>query len=125
MSLTVALAPACSDDQAAWCDDLEEIWELVELRTAAMEGDAAAAQGELERFSEVASEAPEEIRDDMQQISALLEEVVAIGMAGGTTSDDELERRRERANQQLASMPERTARVAAWAERECGLRLDD
>lgn len=116
--------PACGDDQPGYCKDLGSLGNLDRLAAAVAKDDIARAKDEMDRFREVADKAPAPIHDDMVAIAGTLAEVVAVGTVAPNASDTELERRRERANQQLAAMSDHTAAVARWAEEQCGIRLD-
>jgi hypothetical protein len=127
VALTAGLAlatPACGDDQPGYCSQLESVGSLKALAAAVAGDDRARAGAEMARFREVAADAPDPIHDDMAVIADALAEVVALGTTSPSASDTDLERRRDRANQQLASMTDHTAAVAKWAEEQCGMRLD-
>ena len=120
----VATSAGCGDDQPEWCDDLESVGSLGALAAAITAADGPTATEELESFGQVAESAPNEIRADMEAIADVLAEVVAVAMAGENADADQLELRREAANQQLAEIPAHVATVTGWAEEECGIRLD-
>lgn len=114
----------CGDDQPEWCEQLRSVGELDQLAAAISAADGPTATEELERFTQVAGSAPEAVRDDMEAIASTLAEVVDIAMAGDEVDPDQLELRREAANERLAEMTDRIASVSGWAEEECGIRLD-
>jgi len=124
VAAVVLVVPACGDAQPGYCADLESMGSLKALTAAVAARDRAKAAAEVERFRAVADGAPAEIHADMAAIADTLAEVVALGTTAQNGSDAELERRRKRANQRLAAMTDHTAAVAAWAEEQCGLRLD-
>ncbi|MCZ7631766.1 MAG: hypothetical protein M5U19_23105 [Microthrixaceae bacterium] len=68
---------------------------LDELATAISAGDAEAADAGLERFSEVASSAPVDIRADMEAVADALSEAVGVAMTDEAADPDDLELRRE------------------------------
>lgn len=122
---TVGLAAfGCSDGQPAWCAELRSLGDLDDLSAAIVATDGEAATAELDRFEDVAGSAPTAVRSDMETIATTLRQVVDIAMAGDAADADELELRRDAANQQLAGMTSHLAAVSTWAEKECGIRLD-
>ncbi|MCP4435805.1 MAG: hypothetical protein GY812_09985 [Actinomycetia bacterium] len=121
--LTAPLA-ACGDGTPTWCGQLESVGDLDSLVAAVASDDGSTGATELDRFAAVAADAPEEIADDMAAINDTFAEVVDIALSGSEADPDELELRREAANQRLAEMPAHVAAVSAWAETECGIRLD-
>lgn len=125
-ALTLAVGfVGCSDGQSGYCDQLRSLGDLSSLTSAVHKKDPAAARARMQDFDRVARDAPEEIADDMHAIASVLNEVVDVGTGAGGMSEADQERRRDRVNQQLATMPDHSAAVSAWAERECGLHLDD
>ena len=115
---------ACGDDQPEWCDDLASVGDLEQLAAAITTSDGPTAAEELDRFEEVAAAAPEAVRSDMETIASTLRDVVDVALAGENADADDLELRRDAANQRLAEMPAHIAAVTGWAEEECGIRLD-
>ena len=122
MLALAALGTGCSDDQHPWCADLESIGDLTELAAAIAAGDASAARAQTDVVNEVAQGAPTEIRDDITDVAKVLEEAVEVSLA--PTDAENLDNRREATNQRLADVPEKISTISAWAEEECGLRLD-
>lgn len=118
------LVAGCGEDQDPWCDQLDSLADLGELATALASGDAESAQRELERFSEAASDAPEAVRDDMVAVADALEQVVGVALTGPDADPDDLELRRESVNDQLDTVSANVSAVSAYAETECGIRLD-
>jgi hypothetical protein len=116
------LLVGCSGGPPAFCDDLEDWVTFDDLNAAIVAGDSEAAEEQMSMLEELASSAPSEIAADMAEVSATMTDVVALGLSTTGSTEDELER--ERVNRRLAGVVEHTTSVAAWAERECGLRLD-
>lgn len=115
----------CGEDQLPWCSELASIADLEELAAALSTDDAESAAEELERFDSVASSAPLEVRADMEAVTDALSQAVEVAMAGDDDADpDDLELRREAVNEQLGRVTSNVAAVSAWAEQECGIRLD-
>ncbi len=112
----------CSTSQPAYCDDLEAWMSFDDLSAAITAGDENAAAAQLEALQELARSAPDEIAEDMDEIVATTADVVALGLTNSDSTADELER--ERVNRRLARVVENTTAVSAWAETECGIRLD-
>lgn len=115
---------ACGDDQAPWCAQLESVADLPALAEAISNGDTDAATAEVDRFTAVASDAPREIRSEMESVADALSEAVGVAMTGEGADPDELELRREAVNQQLGRVTSDVAAVSDWAEQACGIRLD-
>lgn len=125
MLLGVAVVLAgCGNDQLPWCSELESVSDLEQLATAISDGDATTANEEVDRFSAVASSAPAGVRTDMQAVADALSEVVGVAMTGEEADPDDLELRREAVNDQLGRVTANVDAVSAWAEQECGIRLD-
>lgn len=118
----MATVASCGDRQDPWCDDLESFRGLEQLSAAIVAGDGPSARGQLEDFGRLADDSPEEISDDMAEIARVLEEAVEVAMAGEDSGD--IENRRGAINQSLAAVPRNISAVSAWAEEECGIRLD-
>lgn len=118
----MATVSSCGDGQDPWCEDLGSFRGLDQLSAAIVAGDGPSAREQLEDFRRLAQDSPEEISDDMAEIARVLEEAVEVSLAGDDAED--LERRREATNQRLAAIPTNTSAVSAWAEEECGIRLD-
>ncbi|MGI9578985.1 MAG: hypothetical protein ACR2OH_12350 [Microthrixaceae bacterium] len=116
------LVGSCGDGQNPWCEDLESVADLDVLAGAITAGDGPAAREQLDEFDQVAASAPQDIADAMGRIAEVLGEAVAVSLAGDEAED--LELRREATNQALAQIPAETSEVSAWAEEECGIRLD-
>lgn len=124
LSGAVLALSGCGSDQLPWCSELESVTSLDELATAISAGDAEAADAGLERFSEVASSAPVDVRADMEAVADALSEAVGVAMTDEAADPDDLELRRESVNEQLGRVTANVAAVSSWAERECGIRLD-
>ncbi len=118
----MATVASCGDGQDPWCDDLESFRGLEQLSAAILAGDGPSAREQLEDFGRLAQDSPEEISEDMAEIAGVLEEAVEVALAGEDSED--LENRREATNQRLAAVPTNISAVSAWAEEECGIRLD-
>ncbi|MCB1270517.1 MAG: hypothetical protein M9942_01935 [Microthrixaceae bacterium] len=117
------LVGACGEDQHPWCAELESVVQLDELASSMASGDTEAAAGEVEHFSEVAAEAPGEIRAEMQAVAEALDQVVEVALTGADAAPDDLELRREALNDELGRVTDDVATVSSWAETECGVRL--
>lgn len=124
LGAAVLTLTGCGGDQLPWCSELESVADLEELATALSSGDAEGAADGLERFTSVASSAPVEIRADMETVADALSEVVGVAMTGDGAEPEDLELRREAVNEQLGRVTSNVAAVSAWAEQECGIRLD-
>jgi hypothetical protein len=118
----VATVASCGDGQDPWCDELESFRGLEQLSAAIVAGDGPSAREQLEDFGRLAQNSPEEISDDMAEIARVLEEAVEVAMAAEDSGD--IENRRGAINQSLAAVPRNISAVSAWAEEECGIRLD-
>lgn len=118
------LLTGCGDGRSEWCESLSGLSGLDDLVAAVGAEDPSAASDALADLEELASEAPGEIRSDMEAVVTLVGEVVEIRLASDDVDEAELELRRERVNQDLAQITVHTAEVSTWAERECGIRLD-
>ncbi len=117
---------ACTDGTPAFCGPLREQADLAELAEALDAGDLEVASAEARRLSDLAADAPPEIRTDLQELADAvvdLVELLADERAGGGDAED-IERRRSRLNDELAALDQRSERVSEWAATECGLRLD-
>lgn len=114
----------CGDDQLPWCSELASVADLHELSTALSTHDSEAVSEELERFTSVATSAPVEVRADMEAVADALTEAVDVAMTGTDSDPDDLELRREAVNTQLGRVTSNVTAVSAWAEQECGIRLD-
>jgi hypothetical protein len=123
LGAVLALA-GCGDDQLPWCSELASVADLEELATALSAGDSEGVAEGVERFTSVASSAPVEIRADMEAVADALSEVVEVAMTGDGADPEDLELRREAVNAQLGRVTSNVAAVSAWAEQECGIRLD-
>lgn len=107
-----------------WCAELESVADLPALVSAISSGDTEAATAETDRFSDVAADAPAEIRPEMKAVADALSEAVAVTMTPPDADPDELELRREAVNQQLGRVTSDVSAVSEWAEVQCGIRLD-
>jgi hypothetical protein len=122
---SVLLMTGCTDGTPAFCSSLRATADLSALGEALESGDLERAGAEARRLSDLAREAPTEIRADLAALATAVEEIVdlmADEAAQGESS--ELERRRELLNEQLGELDVRSERVSGWALRECGLQLD-
>ena len=118
----MATVSSCGDGRDPWCDDLESFRGLDQLSAAILAGDGPSASEQLEDFGRLAQDSPEEISDDMAEIARVLEEAVSVAMAGEESED--VENLRDATNQWLAAVPTNISAVSAFAEEECGIRLD-
>lgn len=126
MMLTATLLSAgCTDGTPAFCSSLRSTADLAALGEALESGDLERAGAEARRLSDLASEAPTEVRADLSALATAVEEIVDL-MADEAVQGEssELERRRELLNEQLGELDVRSERVSGWALRECGLQLD-
>lgn len=124
VSLAV-VAPGCSDGTPEFCGPLRANAELIGLGTALESADLEVAAAEARRLSDLAEEAPAEIRSDLAALGAAVEEIVQLlaDEAAGTSEASEIERRREQLNDDLGELDLRSDRVSRWALSECGLDL--
>lgn len=120
----VALPTSCGDDQDPWCERLATVVELDALADSISASDPGAASEEVDRFAEVAAEAPEAVRGDMTAVADALEQVVDVALTGSDADPDDLELRREAVNEQLGRVTSNVTAVTSYAESECGIRLD-
>lgn len=123
-AVAVVALSGCGDDQLPWCSELASVADLGDLANALSDGDPEGVSESLQRFNAVASSAPAEIRADMTAVADALTEAVDVAMTGDEAEPDALELRREAVNTQLGRVTTNVAAVSAWAEQECGIRLD-
>ena len=124
--VTVLLAGTlggCAGENDRFCASLAKNWRLDELSDAIGRGDDAAIQAGLQRFSELADEAPAEIADDMTNLSRTLSDAVRLvtqakGPDGQSTPVDTAT-----LSQALGPVEESSQHVTGFADRECGLHL--
>ncbi len=121
VAVTVA-AGGCTPPRPAYCEDLEAWNSLSSLDAAIRAGDSSEIESQLEELDSLANSAPDEIRDDMLEISDTMAAVVELNSSSSDTSEDEL--KREQVNARLGRVIEHTTAVGSWAEEECGIRLD-
>jgi len=124
--VVVVLAAAlvgCAGQNDKFCASLAKNWKLEELSDAITRGDNTATQAGLQRFSELADQAPPEIADDMTTLSRTLSDAVRLvtqakGPDGQNTPVDTAT-----LSQALGPAQESSQHVIGFADRECGLHL--
>ncbi len=121
-ALTVSLV-GCAGENDRFCASLAQNWKLEELRDAISRGDDAGIQAGLQRFSDLADQAPPEIADDMTTLSGALSDTVRLvtqakGPDGQNTPVDTAT-----LSQALGPVTESSQHVTGFADRECGLHL--
>ena len=127
-------AASCSDGRPEFCDDFAKVVELKALRSALDGGDLDAARAEAAKLTELASEAPDDVRADLEQVTDAVSDIVSLiadsraavtTVPGAATTADpaELESRREELNERLSDLSEPSAELGAWASRTCGIEL--
>ncbi|MEZ5237599.1 MAG: hypothetical protein R2716_01095 [Microthrixaceae bacterium] len=100
----VALPTSCGDDQDPWCERLATVVELDALADSISASDPGAASEEVDRFAEVAAEAPEAVRGDMTAVADALEQV-DVALTGSDADPDDLELRRRRSTSSWVARP--------------------
>lgn len=121
----VASAGACSDGTPPFCTSLRANADLDGLAEALAASDLEQAGAEALRLTDLADDAPAEIRADLRALATAVTEIVDLlaDEAGGTSEPGENERRRDQLNDEFGELDQRSDRVSTWALRECGLRL--
>ncbi len=126
IAVLLVTSTGCSDGTPAFCDSLRANADLAALARALDAGDLEVAAAEARRLSDLAGDAPPEIRADLSALGDAVVEIVDLlgEEASGEGDAGELERRRDRLNDDLGELDQRSRRVTTWALEECGLRLD-
>lgn len=121
----VALLGACGDGTPPFCTSLRTNSDLDGLAAALESGDLEQARVEALRLSDLADDAPAEIRSDLRTLADAVTEIVDLlaDEASGGSEPGEDERRRDQLNDEFGELDQRSDRVSTWALRECGLRL--
>ena len=132
----VAATPiACGDGTPSFCEPLRSSADLKALTTALDGGDLDAAGAEARRLSDLAAEAPPEIRADFRALAESVVDIVELlaedervsqpqeGTGEQTVDPSNVERRREDLNDRFGDLDRRSERISTWALRECGIKL--
>jgi hypothetical protein len=123
--VTVALAvtSSCGSDTERFCDRLRESATLLDLRNALDRDDRAAVQAALNDFSDLADDAPEDIRPDLQQIArtvtSTVRAVTNVTAPDGSSMPVDV----ARLNEELGKVAPSSQRIAEFADRDCGITL--
>jgi len=132
LSAVVAMSVlSCGDGTPAFCAPLRDSSDLSGLSTALDAVDLDRAASEAQRLRDLASSAPEEIRDDFVALADGVVDAVDLIAAerqtdpvqAGIADPGERERQREELNDRLGELDRRSDRIAAWASEQCGLDL--
>ncbi len=126
VALLGAGVTACTDGTPSFCTPLRTNADLDALTVALESGDLEVASAEARRLTDLADEAPSEIRTDLRALGDAVVQIVDLlaDETSGTGDASEIERRRDRLNDDLAELDLRSERVSTWALQECGLQLD-
>jgi hypothetical protein len=121
-----AVSVGCTDGTPDFCGSLRANADLEALAEALSAQDLERASAEARRLTDLAQEAPTEVRGDLVALTDAVVDVVDLLVEDqqGAGGSSEAERRRAQLNDDLGELDERSQRVSAWALRECGLRLD-
>lgn len=132
LASTLAVA-SCSDGRPAFCDDLSRSADMSSLSDALAAQDLGKARTAAEEFSDLAEQAPDSIRSDMQDLATAVSGIVellaaernAVPGAGTDGQGDAaaVEQQRDELNRRLEELSSTSSRVERWASRECGLDL--
>ena len=126
VALLGAGVTACTDGTPSFRTPLRTNADLDALTVALESGDLEVASAEARRLTDLADEAPSEIRTDLRALGDAVVQIVDLlaDETSGTGDASEIERRRDRLNDDLAELDLRSERVSTWALQECGLQLD-
>ncbi len=119
------LCVGCGDGTPEFCEPLERSADLSALSDALEAGDMEVASAEARRLADLSTDAPAEIRSDLEALADAVIDIVDL-IADETTGDGdagEVERQRDELNDRFGDLDQRSDRVSVWALRECGIRL--
>jgi len=118
------LIVACGDGTPKFCESLSRQADMKRLGSALDAGDLTRAQREAKRFTQLANEAPAEIRPDLKALADGVTDIIELLQKDKQGADPaSLERRREELTDRLSELGRRSTDVSAWASRECGVEL--
>lgn len=121
------LLAACGDGQPAFCSPLSKAADLSGIAAALRSNDLSKASEEAAQLSQLAGEAPPEIRADFIAVADSVREIVdllATERKDGQVDPGQFERRREDLNKSLGQMGRRSDRIRVWTSEQCGIDLE-
>ena len=121
------LLVACGDGQPAFCSQLSESADLSGIASALRSSDLSKASDEAAQLSELAGEAPPEIRADFVAVADSMVEIINLISTErdeGQSDPGQFERRREELNTRLGQIESRSDRIRVWASEQCGIELE-
>jgi hypothetical protein len=120
------LLSACGDGQPAFCSPLSKAADLSGIAAALRSSDLSKASNEAAQLSDLAGEAPPEIRADFVAVAdSILEiiDLISTERDEGQSDPGQFERRREEMNTRLGRIDSRSDRIRVWASEQCGIEL--
>ena len=121
------LLVACGDGQPAFCSQLSKSADLSGIASALRSSDLSKASDEAAALSELAGEAPPEIRADFVAVADSMVEIINLISTErdeGQSDPGQFERRREELNARLGQIENRSRRIRVWASEQCGIDLE-
>ena len=121
------LLVACGDGQPAFCSQLSKSADLSGIASALRSSDLSKASKEAAQLSDLAGEAPPEIRADFVAVADSILEIIDLITTErdeGQSDPGQFERRREELNTRLGRIDSRSDRIRVWASEQCGIELE-
>ena len=121
------LLVACGDGQPAFCSQLSKSADLSGIASALRSSDLSKASDEAAQLSELAGEAPPEIRADFVAVADSILEIIDLITTErdeGQSDPGQFERRREELNTRLGQIDSRSDRIRVWSSVQCGIELE-
>ena len=121
------LLVACGDGQPAFCSQLSKSADLSGIASALRSSDLSKASKEAAQLSDLAGEAPPEIRADFVAVADSILEIIDLITTErdeGQSDPGQFERRREDLNTRLGRIDSRSDRIRVWASEQCGIELE-
>jgi len=121
------LLSACGDGQPAFCGPLSKAADLSGIASALRSSDLSKASKEAAQLSDLAGEAPPEIRADFVAVADSILEIIDLITTErdeGQSDPGQFERRREELNTRLGQIDSRSDRIRVWGSEQCGIELD-
>ncbi|MCB1255906.1 MAG: hypothetical protein KDB26_02295 [Microthrixaceae bacterium] len=126
------LLAGCSNATEEFCDDLIKAKDLTSLTDAIQDKDFKAAAAQAKELRQLADNAPDAVRSDMQELARSVQEIVELltkDEAQASVSENpadstsEVEQLRNQLNSRFDDLDRRSARVSRWTSEKCGVNL--